>query len=58
MHGVGTFEASNGSRYQGGWLLGKKQGLGKQTFSTGDTYEVNKQLKTRILNPVKFVNKE
>ncbi|GAX73551.1 hypothetical protein CEUSTIGMA_g1002.t1 [Chlamydomonas eustigma] len=39
MHGVGTFEASNGSRYQGSWLWGKKQGLGKQIFSSGDVYE-------------------
>ena len=39
MHGVGTFEAPNGARYQGGWALNVKHGLGKQSFSNGDVYE-------------------
>lgn len=39
MHGVGTFEAPNGARYQGGWALNVKHGLGKQSFSIGDIYE-------------------
>ncbi len=40
MHGVGTFEAPNGARYQGGWACDLKHGLGKQNFSSGDVYEV------------------
>ncbi len=44
MHGVGTLEAPNGARYQGGWSQGKKHGLGKQNFSSGDVYEVRRSI--------------
>lgn len=40
MHGVGTFESPDGTRYQGGWACDLKQGLGKKWFPNGDTYEV------------------
>ena len=42
MHGVGTFEGPNGSRYQGSWARDVKHGLCKQIFSNGDVYEVTK----------------
>lgn len=42
MHGVGTFESPDGTRYQGGWAHDLKQGLGKKWFPNGDTYEVTK----------------
>ena len=44
MHGVGTFESPDGTRYQGGWARDLKQGLGKKWFPNGDTYEVSPHL--------------
>ena len=41
MHGVGTFESPDGTRYQGGWAHDLKQGLGKKTYANGDCYEVS-----------------
>ena len=41
MHGVGTFDSPDGTRYQGGWAHDLKQGLGKKWFPNGDTYEVD-----------------
>jgi hypothetical protein len=39
MHGVGTFEAPDGSKYQGGWRRDLKHGLGRKIHANGDVYE-------------------
>jgi len=39
MHGVGNFTAADGTHYRGSWNAGVKQGLGRQLFAGGDSYE-------------------
>ena len=39
MHGIGTFESPDGSKYQGSWFKDLKHGLGKKVYANGDVYE-------------------
>ncbi len=36
---MGTFQAPDGTYYQGGWAWDLKHGLGKKVYSNGDIYE-------------------
>jgi len=39
MHGVGVCQYTDGSRYQGDWKAGLKNGSGTHSFASGDQYE-------------------
>jgi hypothetical protein len=40
FHGYGTYtSAKSGQVYEGQWVNGKKQGVGKYTFSNGELYD-------------------
>ena len=38
MHGQGTMEYADGSKYEGQWVHGKKCGTGTRFFPNGDHY--------------------
>ena len=39
MSGYGTLKKPNGDQYEGFWLNDKKNGKGKETFSSGDVFQ-------------------
>ena len=39
MSGYGVLKYQKGSRYEGNWKKGKKEGSGKETFKNGSTFE-------------------
>ena len=39
MSGYGVMKYQKGSRYEGNWKKGKKEGSGKETFKNGSTFE-------------------